>query len=328
MLSVVIPSRDRGPLLQRALLSMQEQSLPQDRFEVLVIDNGSTDNTRMVVEAARQQSANVRYFLEPQPGLHAGRHRGLKEAGGDILVFADDDIRATPDWLAAIAENFADPAVAMVGGNNHPDFLAPLPAWLDRLWRQPSLGGQAISMLSVLALPAGRREISPLMVWGCNFSIRRAVLLDAGGFHPDAMPPELIRFRGDGETHVSRFVADRGLRCVFDSRASVYHAVPAERMTVEYFRRRAYNQGISDSYTELRGADQPGKGSPQGLPAFARRVAHGVYARAREFWSPSGELRELTRAIKAGRQEGRAFHRIAYQQDAEVRDWVHRPDYF
>jgi len=328
MLSVIIPSRDRSEFLQRALQSLRDQSLPQDRFEVLVIDNGSTDNTRAVVEATRQRSANVRYFLEPQPGLHAGRHRGLKEASGDILVFADDDIRAMPDWLAAIAENFADPAVAMVGGNNHPDFLAPLPGWLDRLWRQPSLGGQAISMLSVLSLPAGRREISPLMVWGCNFSIRRAVLLDIGGFHPDAMPPELVRFRGDGETHVSRQVAKRGLRCVFDSRASVYHAVPAERMTVEYFRKRAYNQGISDSYTQLRREDQPGSGSPQGLPAFARRVVHDVYAQAWKCWLPSGELRELTRAIKAGRREGLAFHRTAYQQDVEVRNWVHKADYF
>jgi glycosyltransferase involved in cell wall biosynthesis len=304
------------------------QTLVQQQFEVLVIDNGSTDDTPEVVAAVQRQAPNVGYFLEPRPGLHAGRHRGLKEAAGDLLVFADDDIRAEAGWLAAIAENFSDPGVVMVGGNNYPDFLVPPPLWLDSLWRQPSSGGQAISMLSVLSLPVGRREISPLMVWGCNFSIRRSVLLDIGGFHPDAMPPELIRFRGDGETHVSRQVAKRGLRCVFDSRASVYHAVPAERMTVEYFRKRAYNQGISDSYTQLRGEDQTGNVAPQGLRVFARRVAHALYARAREFWSPSGESCELTRELKAGRQEGLAFHRMAYQQDAEVRGWVHKADYF
>jgi glycosyltransferase involved in cell wall biosynthesis len=328
MLSVIIPSRDRGPLLQRALLSMQEQSLPPDRFEILVIDNGSTDNTRLVVEAARKQSANVRYFYEPRPGLHAGRHRGLKEAAGDVLVFADDDIRATPGWLDAIAENFADPAVVMVGGNNYPDFLARPPAWLERLWRQPSLGGQAISMLSLLSLPEGRREISPLMVWGCNFSIRRTVLLDAGGFHPDAMPQELIRFRGDGETHVSRFVSARGLRCVFDSRASVHHAVPAERMTVEYFRKRAYNQGISDSYTQLRAGVDAEERSSRGVLARVRRMAQVLRDRVREVGPQAAELRELRRAVRAGRQEGLAHHRMAYRQDAEVRDWVHKPDYF
>ncbi|MDP1613837.1 MAG: glycosyltransferase [Sulfuritalea sp.] len=328
MLSVIIPSRDRAELLQRALLSLCGQSLPQDRFEVLVIDNGSSDGTAPVVAATQRRSPNVRYFFEPRPGLHAGRHRGLKEAAGDVLVFADDDIRATPDWLAAIAENFADPAVAMVGGNNYPDFLVPPPAWLEWLWRQPSLGGQAISMLSVLSLPAGRRAISPLLVWGCNFSIRRQVLLDAGGFHPDAMPPELIRFRGDGETHVSSHVAARGLRCVFDSRASVYHAVPAERMTVEYFRKRAYNQGISDSYTQLRAGMKPDDEAPRGVLALARRIMHGLHARVREFGPQAIELGELRRAVGAGRQEGLVYHRMAYRQDEEVRDWVHKADYF
>lgn len=328
MLSVIIPSRDRAALLQRALLSLGGQSLPQDQFEVLVIDNGSSDDTAAVAAAMQSQSPNVRYFLEPRPGLHAGRHRGLKEAAGDVLVFADDDIRATPDWLAAIAENFEDPAVVMAGGNNYPDFLVPPPAWLERLWRQPSLGGQAISMLSVLSLPEGRREISPLLVWGCNFSIRRQVLLDAGGFHPDAMPLELIRFRGDGETHVSSHVAARGLRCVFDSRASVHHAVPAERMTLEYFRKRAYNQGISDSYTQLRAATGAEDRSSRGVLALARGVVHGLHARVREFGPQAAELGELRRAVRAGRQEGFTYHRMAYRQDAEVRDWVHKADYF
>lgn len=326
MLSVIIPSRDRGPILQRALGAMQEQSLQQDQFEVLVIDNGSSDDTAAITAAMKLQLPNVRYFLEPRPGLHVGRHRGLKEAAGDVLVFADDDIRATPNWLAAIAENFADPAVAMVGGNNYPDFLAPTPAWLERLWQQPNLGGQAISMLSVLSLPAGRRDISPLLVWGCNFSIRRQVLLDAGGFHPDAMPPELIRFRGDGETHVSNHVAARGLRCVFDSRASVYHAVPAERMTVEYFRKRAYNQGVSDSYTQLRAGG--GGGPARGMLAFARGIARRLRCRVRELGPQAAELRELRRVIQAGWQEGFDYHRMAYRQDTEVRDWVHKAGYF
>ena len=326
MLSVILPSRDRAPLLRQALSSLREQSLRSDRFEVLVVDNGSTDDTRLVVESAREHSANVRYIYDPRPGLHVGRHRGLQEAVGDVLVFADDDIRATPGWLAAVAENFTDPGIALVGGNNYPDFKEKPPVWLDQLWQRPSLGGQAISFLSVLALPEGRRPISPFLVWGCNFSIRRNVLLDAGGFHPDAMPQDLIRFRGDGETHVSRFVADRGLGCVLDSRASVFHAVTAERMTVQYFRRRAYNQGISDSYTRLRCGDTAG--SRARFLAAARRVADGIYARLQEFRRDSPAIRDLQAAIRKGYREGFAYHRIMYGQDAELRDWVHRPDYY
>jgi glycosyltransferase involved in cell wall biosynthesis len=304
--------------------------LPADQFEILVIDDGSTDHTKQVVESFQQQSANIRYFFDPTPGLHVGRHRGLHEAEGEVLVFADDDIQATPTWLSAIAENFAEPAVALVGGNNYPDFKVTPPHWLEVLWQRPSMGGQAIGFLSVLSLPEGRRNCSPFLVWGCNFSIRKRVLLDAGGFHPDAMPQELIRFRGDGESYVSHYVLDHGLRCVFDSRASVYHAVPSERMTLAYFRRRSYNQGVSDSYTRLRNAAMVGikPEQPFNLLALAKRIAKGIRGSLRIFKPESRELRELYQAMSEGHQEGFAYHQAAYRDDPEVKAWVHKPDYY
>ncbi len=330
MLSVIIPTRNRADLLQMALQSLQAQTLPVDQFEILVIDNGSTDNTQQVVESFQQQSGNIRYCFDSTPGLHVGRHRGLQEARGEVLVYADDDIRATPTWLAAIAENFADPTVAMVGGNNYPDFKETPPCWLETLWQRPALGGQVIPSLSVLSLPDGRRDFSPNLVWGCNFSIRKPVVLEAGGFHPDAMPQELIRFRGDGESHVSRYVLEHGLRCVFDSRASVYHAVTPERMTLEYFRRRAYNQGVSDSYTQLRNAPAAGVKPAQSpsLLALAKRIARGICGRLRRFKYESHELRELHQAMREGHQQGFAYHQAVYRDDPEVREWVHKPDYF
>ena len=142
------------------------------------------------------------------------------------------------------------------------------------------------------------------------------------------MPQELIRFRGDGETHVSRFVADRGLGCVFDSRASVFHAVTAERMAVGYFRRRAYNQGISDSYTQLRSVKAAGSEVVGRSIALARRIANGIYVRFQEFKRESPAIRELQAAIRTGYREGFAYHRKLYGQDEEVRDWVHRPNYY
>lgn len=295
-----------------------------------MIDNGSMDNTQQVIESFQKQSGNIRYCFDPTPGLHVGRHRGLQEARGEVLVYADDDIQAMPTWLAAIAENFADPTVAMVGGNNYPDFKETPPCWLETLWQRPALGGQAIPSLSVLSLPDGRRDFSPYWVWGCNFSIRKRLVLEAGGFHPDAMPQELIRFRGDGESHVSRYVLERRLRCVFDSRASVYHAVTPERMTLEYFRRRAYNQGVSDSYTQLRNAPVAGVKPAQSasLPALAKRIAQGIYRRLWRFKFESHELWELHRAVREGHQQGFAYHQAIYHDDPKVREWVHKPDYF
>lgn len=325
LLSVVIPTRNRADFLATALESVIEQDLPPDQFEVLVIDNGSTDRTKEVVDDVRSRLSNVRYFYESEPGLHVGRHRGLKEANTEQLVYADDDIRAEPTWLSAIAENFSDPKVAMVGGNNYPDFKGPVPSWLEKMWAVPSQGGQMLGELSILSLPDGQRAISPMLVWGCNFSIRKQVLLDAGGFHPDAMPADLVRFRGDGETHVSQYVQSHELGCVFDSRASVYHAVIPERMTIKYFRRRAFNQGISDSYTALRLAPQGSISIPS--PGLDVRKSLGRFIGY--FMPPyDAELRSLKLALREGHEEGYSYHQRLYAEDSQLKAWVHQPHYF
>jgi glycosyltransferase involved in cell wall biosynthesis len=325
-LSVIIPTRNRAKFLAHALQSIEQNDLARDQFEVLVIDNGSTDDTMQVAEQAASRLQNLKVFFEAEPGLHAGRHRGLQEAAGDVLVYADDDIRALPQWLSTLADIFSDPAVAMAGGNNFPDFQGPVPGWLDTLWSETDDAGQMVGSLSILSLPDGRREFSPMYVWGCNFSVRKQVLLDAGGFHPDAMPKERLQFRGDGETHVSRYVQEKGLSCVFDSAASVYHAVTPERMTFDYFRQRAFNQGVSDSYTALRAA----KNSPKMFAhsrAKVRRVLSGL-TRAFASRNRGAELRQLDDMFRAGYAEGYDWHQQQYRDDSEVRTWVHRADYF
>jgi glycosyltransferase involved in cell wall biosynthesis len=313
-----------------ALLSLQTQTLPADQFEVLVIDNCSTDNTKQVVESFQQQAANIRYFFDPTPGLHVGRHYGLREAKGDVLVYADDDIEAMPGWLSAIADCFADPDVAMVGGNNLPKYTSPPPDWLLTLWEKPSLGGRAIPALSVLELNEGRREFDPRYIWGCNFSIQKSVLQDAGGFHPDAMPQDLIRFRGDGETHVSNYVRNSGLKTLFDSKASVYHQVTAERMTKEYFCRRYFAQGISDSYTEIRSQGCiPGK--EKHVQDTFRSVKRRLLSVKQWVLSPGPVELELSNILNASQQaylQGYRYHNNEVSADSALFEWVLREHYW
>lgn len=325
MISVIIPTRDRSVFIASALESLICQSISTDKFEILVIDNGSTDATRGVIDFYRSKLPNLYGLYAPEPGLHTGRHVGLKFARGDILVFADDDIVATRTWLASIEESFTDPEVAMVGGNNLPLFLTPPPSWVNKIWNRPTFARyKAIPSLSVIQFIGSSREITPHLIWGCNFAIRKNVLLDAGGFHPDGMPKELIRFRGDGETHVSRYVADSGLKCMFHPGASVHHKVTPERMTYEYFRQRGFNQGVSDSYTQLRQQDQsllsPKREFLKGVLSYAlRRVL---------ILLDDSEVKRAFKELKCGHREGYAYHQAAYRDDPEVREWVHRPIYF
>ncbi len=326
MISVIIPTRNRADLLAPALESLTQQALSADAFEVLVIDNGSSDTTAQIAQHYGKRLTNLRYFFEPEPGLHVGRHKGMLEAQGEILVFADDDIEALPTWLASIQEAFVSPDVAMVGGNNLPMFLESPPSWLKNMWERPThKDGLALPSLSILEMHGGVRPLSPYLVWGCNFSIRKNVLLAAGGFHPDGMPKELIRFRGDGETHVSRFVLESDMKCLYHPGATVYHKVTPERMTFAYFHQRGFNQGVSDSYTSLRKQNTDGHAKSK---SFAFRALRWSWRQLQLLRPTDADIKRAQQALTAGHIEGFAYHQEAYHNDVEVREWVHKPQYF
>ena len=322
MISVVIPTRNRSDLLSLAIQSLLSQTLDKDHFETLIVDNGSADHTKEVVKKYINQLPNLRYIHAPEPGLHIGRHRGMREAKGDILVFTDDDIEVTPAWLESYHRLFSDSQVAMAGGNNFPLFVQPPPSWLKCLWeRSKPGGGRALSILSILHLKGSLRECSPYMVWGCNFAIRKSVLVEAGGFHPDGMPGEMIQYRGDGETHVSRYIVENDLKCMFHPGASIYHKVTPERMTHSYFRQRGYSQGVSDSYTALRDQD-----IAQQNPM--RRAVVWAWHQLKDRIYLSAEARQALNEYKRGHREGYAYHQDCYKTDPEIRAWVHKADYF
>jgi glycosyltransferase involved in cell wall biosynthesis len=325
--SVIIPTRNRAAMLDACLGSLQGQALPANAFEVIVVDNGSTDATPQVAQRHRT-ALQLRYEYVPEPGLHAGRHAGMRLASSDILVFGDDDIVAGPTWLNSIDEAFRDTGVALVGGNNLPLFDNPPPPWLTRWWELPTANGHAISQLSILDMGEGQFDIDPGWVWGCNFSIRRTVLLAAGGFHPDAMPSNQLRLRGDGETSVSDAIRKAGLRARFHSGASVAHRVSTVRMSADYFERRSYAQGISDSYTDLRR-----RGGDRSLvAAFARRL-RACASTARAIGTTGGgtvgrTLRVIRRHCLTSYLAGYAYHQKEVALDPALRAWVLKENYF
>jgi glucosyl-dolichyl phosphate glucuronosyltransferase len=320
LISVIIPTRNRANLLASTLQSLTQQTLNIDQFEILIIDNGSTDNTYIISQEYSKKLVNIRYIYESEPGLHAGRHRGIREAVSDKLTFIDDDIEASPKWLESIVIAFQDPDVGMVGGNNLPMFLKPPPEWLIALWNRPFRKKiRAIPALSVIEVCGENTDFDPYLVWGCNFSIRKSILLKAGGFHPDGMPIDLIRFRGDGETHVSRFVKESGIKCVFHAGASVYHKVTPERMTFEYFHQRGFNQGISQSFTDLK------NNKKRIYPNFdIKKILHAQWTKIFLDKNAKHAISEMHR----GYSEGYAYHQRSYYEDEALRLWVQKSKYF
>ncbi|MBD2113951.1 MULTISPECIES: glycosyltransferase family 2 protein [Cyanophyceae] len=331
MISVIIPTLNRADSLALALESMTRQQAPGNDFEVLVVDNGSTDHTKAVVQAFADELAwaHLRYIFEPEPGLLSGRHRGAQEAQGDILSFLDDDVELDPGWLAAIQNAFTDATVHLVGGRNLPHYESEPPPWLQYFW-QKCPGGQLCTELSILDLGNQSHLIDANYVWGLNFSIRKGTLFELGGFHPDCIPKRLQHLQGDGETGLTRQANQQGYKAIYEPLALLHHVVPAARLTPEYFESRYFYQGVCDSYTAIRdryrsqdaGADAIGKA--QRLNYYVGKIKGRLASLAKG----SAEYRAIRRRCKVAYTAGFAFHQQQVAQHPALLEWVIKEDYW
>jgi glycosyltransferase involved in cell wall biosynthesis len=323
--SIIIPTVNRCDLLRDVLQSLSEIEHEPSDHEIIVVDNSSTDGTRMLVEqaAASCPTRDIRHFHEPVPGLLSGRHRGALEAKGDICVFLDDDVRVGRDWLMALKDAFGDPDTTLVGGPSSPLFDTHPPDWLANFYEENDQG-RYCGWLSLFDGGLRNKEIDPCYVWGLNFAIRRKVLVDVGGFHPDYVPKCLQRYQGDGETGLSLKLKMAGLKALYHPSASVQHVIPASRLTVEYFEQRAFYQGVADSFTRIR------------TERRATRAKHswkGALRRIKRFVGDvTGDERVIREIVQRRTAEaltaGYDFHQLKVRRDPLLLKWVLRKDYW
>ena len=129
--SVVIPTYNRSDLLFAALESLVAQELKDLRYEVIVVDNNSTDRTAEVVKSFGGSKLPVRYVFEARQGHSYARNAGISQSRAPIVAFADDDVTVSRNWLATIKETFdAHPEIGFIGGKVQPVWVAPPPRWL------------------------------------------------------------------------------------------------------------------------------------------------------------------------------------------------------
>ena len=142
-ISIIIPVFNRGDLLNITLNSLVCSKFNSNDFEILIVDNCSTDSTKEVSEQfiSLNSKFNIRYIFESMPGLLSGRQRGAVEAKGDILTFIDDDVIVSEYWLQAISDSFLDNNVSLVGGRNLPEFEITPPDWIQSFYVPSEYGG-------------------------------------------------------------------------------------------------------------------------------------------------------------------------------------------
>ncbi len=334
LLSVIIPTRNRARRLANLLDSLAQQDPVEFEWEVIVVDNASTD---MTPEVARKKShvlpISIRHIREPQLGLHNGRHRGAKEAEGTFLGYLDDDMILAPTWVQGV-EMVAQGQVDAVVGRILPKWEAQPPDWFL------AFQDELYSYLGLLDLGTVKKPVDPYLVFGCNCFLPKRLIFELGGFHPDSVPADLLRYRGDGETGLMARFKQAGLCSYYDPRGLAYHIVGAERLTVEYFCKRAYIQGISNSFSQIRAA-HVGENSPQlrrGPLYYLRRMREmtlvellqSLVKRARRKVRSviPTSIADIQKRLEVAERAGWQFHQDAVREDAELLRYVLRQDYF
>ncbi|GBC99886.1 Putative glycosyltransferase EpsH [bacterium HR17] len=118
--SVVVPTYNRVGLLLQLLESLPKQTYPKDRFEVVIVDDGSTDETEQVFRAFAQTAPfSVVYLRQPRKGPAAARNLGIRHSRGEIVAFADSDVTVAEDWITNAVKYFEN-GVDGVEGKTEP----------------------------------------------------------------------------------------------------------------------------------------------------------------------------------------------------------------
>ena len=242
--SVIICTHNRADSLAQTLRAVLKQDLDVSDMEVIVVDNGSTDDTNETVESISQNASfPVRYFFEPTLGLSHARNAGLHHAQGQIVMFTDDDAIPHKNWARNIMGAYRNPRVGGAGGDTNPIWpRSKLPVWLH-----PSL----IGYLGLTQYHFSRyKELHyPSYPYGVNISFRREVAIELGGFSTDLGRRGRYLLSGE-ETELCYRVEKAGGKIVYVPDAVVDHVIAQERLTKSWFRTRAFCQGLSKAPLE------------------------------------------------------------------------------
>jgi glucosyl-dolichyl phosphate glucuronosyltransferase len=232
-ISVVVTTYNRSELLRNCLESLCQQTLDRSLYEVIVVDNLSTDDTRQIVEDFKETGI-VSYFIESQAGMNYARNLGLKEARGNYVAYIDDDALAAPNWLEVAFREITTrlPPLDCLGGPIFPFYTSMRPEWFEdkyeirRDWKSPRY------------LKSGEPFSGSNMIWKKN------TLEELNGFNPDVgVIGNTLRLGGETIVFSKIWSVFASPQMYFSPDLIVRHWVPEFKMKVSYRLKRNIAQG-------------------------------------------------------------------------------------
>jgi|WetSurMetagenome_2_1015567.scaffolds.fasta_scaffold317821_1 glucosyl-dolichyl phosphate glucuronosyltransferase len=238
-ISVLICTFNRSGSLSKTLDSVGSQLMPPSvAWEVVVIDNNSSDQTKQVVESyCLRNPALFRYVFEARQGLSRARNAGVRVARGQIVVFTDDDVIAEPTWLERLTTPLLSDGWSGGGGRVVPPPDLKLPDWLTVGGDMDLVG--ALLPIFDLGDHAGEMKRPP---YGANMTFHKSMFEKHGFFRVDLGHCGSKLLSGE-DIDFGRRLMSAGERLHYEPSAIVHHPVPEERLTKKYFRTWWFDYG-------------------------------------------------------------------------------------
>lgn len=238
-ISIIVCTYNRALVLRDLLNSLLDQTLSSEQYEIVVVDNASTDNTKQIVENYCIQYPSIRYIYEPHQGLSNARNRGVREASAEVIAFIDDDAIADRHWAEEMYGIFElDPAVGAVGGKINLLWLIEKPAWLNT---DPGLGFGHFDLgqeTKTICFP-----VAPL---GGNCSIRRSIFEKVGGFATNLGRKGNNLLSGEESEFFYRMSLLHS-KVMYHPKAIVAHKVMTHRISRTWILKRNFAGGVTSA---------------------------------------------------------------------------------
>lgn len=239
-ISLVIATYNRAEQLIAALDSVVVQSASVELWECVVVDNNSQDATEKMFGEfmLRHPAIPIKMVKEMNQGLSHARNRGIAESCGKYIAIIDDDERINSEFLAAYITFFDNyPNVASAGGVIIAEYPTGSTAWMSKYTEQPIANPIQLGD-SIRPFPKGR------IPGGGNMAVRRDILDKYGAFNT-SLGRVGTKLVGGEESDFFERLANGGEKCFYVPNAVIWHIIPFEKLTKEYFVRLSYNVGVS-----------------------------------------------------------------------------------
>jgi glycosyltransferase involved in cell wall biosynthesis len=245
-LSIIICSYNRASYISDALTSLYGQSSGLDDFEVIIVDNNSTDNTKEVYAQWRQTNTNGQFTFisETKQGASFARNTGAAIAKGEWVCFMDDDAVATTDYVKNIIKHIQDqPFIVGFGGRIIPKYIPAEPKWMS--YYVSSLVGNFDYAPTACAFENGKYPLESNMI------VKKSVYDQIGGFNVN-LPGVVgtLRIGGEGKELFYKIIA-LGHTIYYDPSICVHHVVEVKKLTSEYMYRVASGIGRGEKTRTL-----------------------------------------------------------------------------